>query len=177
MLRRIAAVALAGAVGGALALAGPAQATGLMQEPVSVTPEVVGECGPIILTAQWNIDKGQAGNAKLVVFDGTAVKVADIGTSIEVGPFDKPTEVQYRVFGGGERNYDLPLWTGHPNSGDEPYPSNQEFIDAVNAYIQTNGAGWVVGGPDDSNPFLRWVKLPPTKGCVTPAEPTVKQFD
>src|SRR5690606_14204070 len=89
MLRRMAAVALAGAVGGARALAGPAQATGLTQEPISVTTEVVGKCGPIILTAQWNIESGQTDNAKLVVFDGTDVKVAGIGTPIEVGPFDK----------------------------------------------------------------------------------------
>lgn len=177
MLRRMAAVALAGAVGGALALAGPAQATGLTQEPISVTTEVVGKCGPIILTAQWNIGSGQTDNAKLVVFDGTDVKVAGIGTPIEVGPFDKPTEVQYRVFGGGERNYDVPLWKGHPNSGEDPYPSNQAFIDAVNAYINTNGVDWVVGGPDKTNPFLRWKHLRPTKGCVTPEEPTVKQYD
>src|SRR5690606_5630976 len=130
-------------------------------------------CEATTFTTSWNTS-AQVGNALLVVFDGAEVHTAAIGTPLSVGPFTSPTKVWWRVFGGGERDYDVPLWKGHPAT--EGGFSLQDFLAGINAYIDVHGDDWVLAGPSDPNPFVTWnyIRL---DGCVTPQEPSVTQFD
>lgn len=93
-------------------------------------------------------------NMRLVVDDGDTVQSTDViptdGTTVflEVGPFAVDTTVSWRVFGGGERNYDRPSWNGFG----EP-----DFTAEINAYAAlVDGFAWVLSGTDDPNPFTNW---------------------
>ena len=102
-------------------------------------------------------------NMRLVVDDGDTTQFTDViptngsSTEISVGPFftTEDTVVSWRVFGGGERSYDQPLWNGFGGA---------TFSADVNAYGAANGFGFVVAGTDDPNPFTTWneVEVP---GC------------
>ena len=68
-----------------------------------------GECGVLTISSAWSEDTHRVENAKLVVQVGNEQYVADIGESIEVGPFDMDeARIFWRVWGGGERDYDSP---------------------------------------------------------------------
>lgn len=68
-----------------------------------------GECGVLTINSAWVEDTHRAEDAKLVVQVGNEQYVADIGESIEVGPFDMDeARIFWRVWGGGERDYDDP---------------------------------------------------------------------
>lgn len=84
-------------------------------------------------------DAGAAQNA-LIPTDGSAAEIS-------VGPFGTDTTVYWRVFGGGERDYDLPAWNGY---------GGPTFGADVGAYGAENGYGFVVAGTDDGNPFVTW---------------------
>ena len=92
-------------------------------------------------------------NMRLVVDDGTSVVNGVIPTdgtavSFEVGPFSEETIVSWNVFGGGERDYDQPLWNGYGGA---------TFGADITAYAVANsGFGWVIAGTDDPNPFVNW---------------------
>lgn len=92
-----------GALAGLL-LAAPAAA-----HHATPTAEVTtGDCGEVTITTTWSADEHQVDTAALVVLVGDEVHTAPIGESITVGPFEADTTVQYRVWGGGERDYDDP---------------------------------------------------------------------
>lgn len=68
--------------------------------------------------------------------------------SLSVGPFTEDTSVYWRVFGGGERDWDIPLWNhyGEANFGTQ-----------INEYYNSVGTwDWVLAGTDDPNPFTTW---------------------
>lgn len=92
-------------------------------------------------------------NMQLIVdVDGVAQVTDPIPTdgsevSLAVGKFNQDKTVSWRVFGGGERDYDQPHWNGYG----EP-----NFNADVGAYGDANGFGFVVAGTDDPNPFTTW---------------------
>jgi hypothetical protein len=103
----------------------------------------------------------QVGNMRLIVDDGVETQVSDpiptngSSVEIEVGPFGPDTTVSWRVFGGGERDYDQPLWNDY---------GGPTFNADVAAYGTANGFGFVVAGVDDPNPFTTWNEVP-VEGC------------
>jgi hypothetical protein len=116
------------------------------------------ECGETTFTASIADPDGThvVDNMYLVVHaDGETQSEGPIPTdgssvSITVGPFDDQSgteTLQWRVFGGGERSYDQPLWNGY---GDPDFAAN------IGAYGAENGYGFVLAGPDDPNPFTTW---------------------
>lgn len=122
-----------------------------------------GACSATTLTAAIVDSDGthKVSNMRLVVDDGdTTQSTSTIPTngdtvSLTVGPFGSTTTVSWRVFGGGERSYDLPSWNGFGGA---------TFGADVNAYGTENGFGWVVGGVDDPNPFTTWHEVE-VDGC------------
>lgn len=110
-------------------------------------------------------------NMRLVVYDGETTQFTDViptdGSTVEVnvGPFAQDTTVQWRVFGGGERDYDSPLWNGYG----EP-----DFSQDVSDYGDANGFGWVVAGPSDPNPFTTWHEVD-VEGCSPVEKDECKQ--
>ena len=102
-------------------------------------------------------------NMRLVVDDGDTVQFTGViptngdAVSLSVGPFftSGDTTVSWRVFGGGERSNDLPLWNGFGGA---------TFSADVNAYGAANGFGFVVAGTDDPNPFTTWNEVV-VQGC------------
>ncbi|AEF39492.1 hypothetical protein [Hoyosella subflava] len=117
-----------------------------------------GECGETTFSASI-IDPGgthKVENMRLVVHaDGQTqnqvIPTDGTETSITVGPFTTPsietTTISWRVFGGGERDYDDPSWTGYGEAG---------FGADVAEYGNEHTFGWTVAGPDDPNPFTTW---------------------
>lgn len=149
-----------------LALASPANAN--PDSPVSID-RTNSPCGPVVLTTT------QAKGFIVAYANGETVVSAAPGASVEVGPFDSPTTVQYRLFGGGERDWDYPLWTIHHSFGDL---TNAEMITKINEYNLANGGdwAWATAGPGETAPFVTWDEFR-VKGCVAPAEPTVTQYE
>lgn len=144
-------VALAIAGLGALLLASPAHAT---------TNEVVVDydsqpCVEVAITSAWATDTHLVDNAYLVVKVDGETQAALVGDTITVGPFERPTEVQWRVFGGGERDYDDPAW-----------PVDKG---AINTYGEVHGWDWTVGG--DVPEWVSWHSFW-VDGCVTPPAPS-----
>lgn len=80
-----------------------------------------------------------------IPIDGTTVEIT-VGPFLE--PFGEQIEVLWRVFGGGERDYDNPSWNGYGEPG---------FGASVTAYATEVGTfNWVLAGPNDPNPFTNW---------------------
>ncbi|GGC53152.1 hypothetical protein IEU95_10205 [Hoyosella rhizosphaerae] len=130
-----------------------------------------GDCGETTFTAGVIDAAGthKVNNMVLVVHaDGETqnqvIPVDGTTTSITVGPFTSPSAgtetIHWRVFGGGERDYDDPSWNGYGEAG---------FTDDINAYAEDNGWGWVVAGPDDDNPFTIWSTVD-VESCAGGAE-------
>lgn len=116
--------------------------------PIVVTTEV-GICEETTFTATYT---GSVSNAYLVVDDGSVESILipndGAAVSISVGPFKKDTTVYWRVFGGAERDYDIPSWNG--------YGTATFGADIVNYASSVGGYGWVLAGTDDPNPFTTW---------------------
>lgn len=116
------------------------------------------ECGETTFSAGVVDPQGTHNNVTnmyLVVNDGGDTQSENIPTDgstvdITVGPFTNDTTIQWRVWGGAERDYDRPLWNGHGDT---------DFKDNINAYGAVNGWGWVIAGPNDPNPFTTWNEL------------------
>ena len=148
----VAALAVAGL--GVLGLASPAQA-GHNQVAVNID-KTAAPCGPVLLTTQWTIAEHQVGNTVLVVRIDGQVQTAPVGEALAVGPFDAPTVLEWRVWGGGERDYDDPPLTD---------------LDALLAHL---AAGGDVLAPDA--PGVAWHPFR-VAGCVTPQAPSVVQYE
>lgn len=125
--------------------------------PAAVSIEI-DECG-VTLVATITDPEGThlVGNMRLVAHVvGGDTEFTDVipidgdAVSITVGPFFAPSTatIMWRVFGGGERDYDSPLWNGY---------GELDFAAQINAYAAEVGSfAWVVAGPDDPNPFTTW---------------------
>src|SRR5690606_37523551 len=130
----------------ALALAAPAAA----HHATPTATVVEGECGEVTITTTWGADEHQVDTAALVVLVGDEVHTAPIGEPITVGPFEADTTVQWRLWGGGERDYDDPPLTD---------------LDALVEYLAAGG-----GELDADAPGVAWHSLEVT-GCPEP-DPT-----
>lgn len=112
-------------------------------------------CTPTTITASITDPDGthKVANMRLVVdVDGDVDVSPNIPTNgdeveITVRPFFSNTTVKWRVFGGGERGYDSPLWNGF---GDTTFSAD------VSTYGNNNGYGFVLAGSNDLNPFTNW---------------------
>lgn len=121
----------------------------------AVVTEDVNVCEETTFSAEIADPNGthKVANMRLVVDDGDSVQFSGpiptdgSSVSLTVGPFAQDTTVSWRVFGGGERAYDQPLWN---DFGDPDFSSD------VSAYGADNGFGFVVAGTDDPNPFTTW---------------------
>ncbi len=144
-------IAVAVAAGLSLLLAGALPSSAGHNVP-EITVEYDGANGTA--TAEWADPDGthRVGNARLVVFANGKVQTAEIGGD----PITFTGAAHVRVFGGGERSYDVPLWDGFGEEG---------FADAINAYIAEHGFGWLLG-QRDSNPFVNWRVYTPGRGLV-----------
>lgn len=119
-----------------------------------VTTEIA-TCSETTFTAEIADPAGthKVGNMRLVVYDGDSTYFTNViptdgsDVSISVGPFSETTTVKWRVFGGDERDYDIPSWTGYGGA---------TFSADINTYGSANGWSWVLAGPDDPNPFTTW---------------------
>lgn len=89
---------------GTLAVAAPASAH---HNEVDVAVAVEG-C-ELAGTSSWAIEEHQVGNTELVVLVDGVVHHALVGTPIDVDLPAGTTEVKWRVWGGGERDYDDPV--------------------------------------------------------------------
>lgn len=115
-------------------------------------------CGATTITA--SIDPGGGhlvNNQRLVVdVDGVAqnqlIPTDGSEISIDVGPFfgqsAETKTISWRVWGGGERDYDNPSLIGYGS------PTFNADLTAYAASV--GGFGWVISGTDDPNPFTDW---------------------
>lgn len=153
---------LALAIASAVATAAPASAA---HNPVVDVQTAA--CGETTVTATVSGTAHLTGNMYLVVdVDGEAQSahippVDGSETSLTVGPFHGQTAetktVSWRIFGGGERDYDRPLWDGHGQPG---------FGTAIDDYADEVGSfAWVIAGTDDPNPFTTWNEVD-VLGCA-----------
>jgi hypothetical protein len=143
--------ALALAFGLALAMASPASAH---HNSVDVR-SVIGDCGATTFYSAWKKQEHQARGATLVVEAVGEVHTVPVGTELTVGPFESERQiVRWRIWGGGERDYDDPALSD--------LPALLEHLDGG-------------GSPLDGDaPGVRWHELP-VAGCVPPSptpEPT-----
>lgn len=137
-------------------------------DPASVDVDVA-DCGETTVSA--SLPAGHSiGNMYLVVdVDGAAqsVNIPTDGSSVSLtaGPFYgqavEAETVSWHVFGGGERDLDIPLWNGHGEPG---------FGASIGAYAdEVGGFGWVIAGTDDPNPFVTWNEVE-VEGCAISKE-------
>lgn len=138
MIKTWVAGAALGLLGGAVALAGPAAAN---HEPPILTVGDVAECGEVTVGADLPAEPhGGYEHAALVVQTSEGDHtVAELGETITVGPFDTDeVAVRYRVWGGGERDYDSPAVTD--------LDALVDYLDAEDAHTPTDadapGIGW-----------------------------------
>lgn len=143
-------------------------APALAADPAAVDVDVA-DCGETTVSA--SLTPGHSiGNMYLVVdVDGVAQSVNiptdGSGVSLTAGPFygqSVETEtVSWHVFGGGERDFDLPLWNGHGEPG---------FGAAIGEYAgEVGGYSWVIAGTGDPNPFVTWNEVE-VEGCAITKE-------
>lgn len=135
---------------GAVALFFVTMAPAFAESPVIVeadinacAPTIVSASGATISSMYITVDtEDDAEQFALIPTDGSS-------TTISVGPFPTDTTVFWNVFGGGERDYDLPLWNGYGQPG---------FSSDIGDYYvdQGNSFSWVIAGTDDPNPFVSW---------------------
>lgn len=130
--------------------------------PAVVTYDL-GMCTPSTFSATvTDPDAGHLiSNMYLVVSADGDTQFANIptdGTSadISVGPFAADTTVYWNVFGGGERDYDQPLWNGY---------GTPSFGADITAYAADQGGfSWVLDGPENPNPFTNFNEVE-VSGC------------
>lgn len=123
----------------------------------AVSPVVVetsvGTCEPTTVSAHVGSPTSVSNMYLVVDTDAGAEQFVNIptdGSSVDlsVGPFFEDTTVYWHVFGGGERDFDIPLWNGY---------GGPTFNADVNAYATSVGSfSWVIAGTDDPNPFVTW---------------------
>ena len=167
-MRKLVAVGLAGfAAAGLFVLAGAVFAN---HNPAAIEWET-GECGETTFSAGITTPGGAhaVANMRLVVHADGGTQFTDViptdgsQVSLTVGPFigaGGTETIMWRVFGGGERSYDSPLWNGF---------GGPTFSADVTEYGAENGFGWVVAGPEDPNPFTTWHEFD-VEGCAITKE-------
>src|SRR5688572_2551705 len=94
---------------GTLTLASPASA----HHNEVITAINVDGCA-LAATTEWSIGDHTVGNTELVVLAGGVVSHQVVGTPLNVALPAGTTEVKWRVWGGGERDYDNPALTDLP---------------------------------------------------------------
>lgn len=110
-MKKIMAAAGLGLLAGAVALTAPASA----HHATPTVSHYVGDCGQVTWESAWGSDDHQVDNTVLVVQVGDIQHTAAIGEPLEVGPTEAETAViRWRVWGGGERNYDSPALADLP---------------------------------------------------------------
>lgn len=144
-ITRWAAVAALGVAAGAVALAGPAQADHNIPD---IGINQFGDCGETLISTLWTDGPHMVGNTALVVQLGGEQHIRFIGEDIVIGPFTEDTTIRWRVWGGGERNYDDPPLTD---------------LDALLAYLEENPGGEL----DPDPPGVAWHTLD-LEGCPEP---------
>lgn len=138
--------AAAGLAVGALAAAGPASAN---HNDVSV--DIVTEGCDLTATSSWASDEHLVANTVVVVRTGGATFSAAVGSPVQVELEPGTTTVDWRVWGGGERDYDDPALDDLP---------------ALVAYL--DGGGDVL---DPDAPGVAWHELA-VEGCEPEPDPT-----
>lgn len=152
----------------ALAMAGLMVSPALASGAAVVTTDV-NTCSPTTFSAE--APGSNVSNQYLVVDDNSSVQSSVIptdgsSTTISVGPFGADTTVSWRVFGGAERDYDMPAWNGYGSPG---------FGADVGAYAATvGGYSWVISGTDDANPFTTWTTVD-VPGCYPTTQDECKK--
>jgi LPXTG-motif cell wall-anchored protein len=101
-ISRWAAVAVGLAAGG-LALAGPASA-----HHNEVAVDITTDGCQLTATSAWAGDQHLVGNAVVVVRHDGEVHTAEVGDQLDVELAPGTTAVEWRTWGGGERDYDSP---------------------------------------------------------------------
>lgn len=135
-----------------------------------------GECGETAFSVEITDPNGGhiVSNMYLVISaEGNTqyVKVPVDGSSADLttGPLStNPATVSWNIFGGGERDYDQPLWDG--------YGTGSFGADIANYASGQGGYSWVLDGPDTPNPFVNWNEFE-VEGCPPPAQDTDKQAE
>jgi LPXTG-motif cell wall-anchored protein len=149
--KRLAGAAVALVVAfGALALgAGPAQAG---HNEVQVEYSDPRGCKEIQFRTAWTAETHLVANTALVIRVHGQVQAATVGTPLAAGPFGEPTLIEWRVWGGGERDYDDPPLLD---------------LDALLVHLDLGGD---VLAPDV--PGVGWNKFR-VKGCAVPEPPVL----
>lgn len=157
-MNRVAAAVAFGLVGGALALASPAEAH--HAAPLLLDPEF-GDCGQVTLTATLPDEPhGSYAGAALVVQVGDEQHVKPLGEPLTVGSFEQErVAISWRIWGGGERGYDVPPLLD---------------LDALLDFME--GLDRKAGTDDDRSPLdpLAWGtdwKTFGVEGCIPPVYP------
>jgi LPXTG-motif cell wall-anchored protein len=145
-IRRAAAFVI-GVTVGAIGLTAPALAAG---NEVLTTPAVDG-CR-VSIASDWATDKHIVTNTVVVALVDGEVSSAPVGTTLEVTAPAGTTSVQWRVWGGGERDYDSP-----PLSD----------LAALLEYLETHPGGEL----DAEAPGVAWHDLA-LNGCAPYPPPT-----
>lgn len=140
------AAAAAGLAVGALALAGPAAAG---HNDVSVDIQADG-CR-VNVTSAWANEQHLVDNTKVVVRHNGATGAAVVGSPFGVELAPGTTEVEWRVWGGGERDYDDPALADLP---------------ALLAHLEAGGSEL-----DADAPGVAWHELA-VEGCEPQPTPT-----
>lgn len=113
MVKRLA-VTVGLALGLVLSFTAPAQAHHNVPD---FTIGEIGDCGEVTVSSAWSIspdadDSHDVDNTRLVVRyqgEGSPAQIdAPIGEPITIGPFEQDITVDVRIWGGGERDYDVP---------------------------------------------------------------------
>lgn len=151
------------ALGGAVALTSPASAqTGGL--PATTTPETPtyyrnGECGLV----QFNAPPDRT--TLVVEYQGRVLTAGPDDGLITLDPeeYNVAYDVSWRIFGGPERDWDVPSWNGYGEPG---------FGDRVKLYgDEQGGYDWTLGGTADPNPFTTWNTFTIKNRCKTPVTP------
>lgn len=140
----------AGALGitTALALATPASA----HHNIPSVDVQEGECGAVTIGTEWTQDTHTVANTVLVVQAHGEQHTAPIGEQLEIGATEQETAtIRWRIWGGGERNYDNPALDSLP-----------DLLDHL------DGGGDVL---DPDAPGVAWHKLY-VDGCPPEEDPT-----
>ncbi|MPZ25701.1 MAG: hypothetical protein GEV12_04450 [Micromonosporaceae bacterium] len=144
-ITRWAAVAALGVAAGAVALAGPAQADHNIPD---IGISQFGDCGETSINTFWSDGPHMVGDTVLVLQVDGEQHLRFMGESIVIGPFTADPTIRWRVWGGGERNYDDPPLTD---------------LEALLAYLEENPDGEL----DPDPPGVAWHTLE-LEGCPEP---------
>ena len=139
----------AAAAGGLVAMTLAAPASAHHNDPQLMVDDP-GECGETTFRTSWALDEHQVDNTMLVVRVGDEISSVAVGDAITAGPFEaESVTIQYRIWGGGERDYDDPALTD--------LDALVDYLDADESHTPLDagapGIGWheltVYGCPPD----------------------------